>query len=409
MAEAHALCAGADLLLCVGSSLEVYPVAGLPSAGARRRRPAGDRDPGPDPVRPRRRGEARGRRGRGARRGPGGALRLSRSAVRRRGGAARARTPRRVSAILGCPLGRQVPAQGLVRCVAGDRPAAVELAEVLVSCPGACSASRSAEHRLEADPDLHRRLAHAAAVQVGPGAQDQLLADQRPLARRPAGRPSAPAAAARRRGPGVRRPAGPPAPPRTGRRRGRRPRRSRPGSPARVERGVRDRRVGACDAARRERARRRARAPPPPARRGAPRRRAAQSSHASGSSGTGSGIDHGQLGHGHRRRRLAGRPASASACRRSRRGGAGAPNVRATSTASVAPGSPADAPDSGRRRSRTSRRTRTGRRGSYSGNPSLPGANTFRDRVAQEIYSPTWASDARPWSLPDFFFLVGIE
>jgi NAD-dependent deacetylase len=30
MAEAEALAAGADLLLCVGSSLEVYPVAGLP-------------------------------------------------------------------------------------------------------------------------------------------------------------------------------------------------------------------------------------------------------------------------------------------------------------------------------------------------------------------------------------------
>lgn len=30
MAEARALCAGADLLLCVGSSLEVHPVAGLP-------------------------------------------------------------------------------------------------------------------------------------------------------------------------------------------------------------------------------------------------------------------------------------------------------------------------------------------------------------------------------------------
>ncbi len=30
MAEAQALCAAADLLLCVGSSLEVYPVAGLP-------------------------------------------------------------------------------------------------------------------------------------------------------------------------------------------------------------------------------------------------------------------------------------------------------------------------------------------------------------------------------------------
>jgi NAD-dependent deacetylase len=30
MAEAHQLCASADLLLCVGSSLEVYPVASLP-------------------------------------------------------------------------------------------------------------------------------------------------------------------------------------------------------------------------------------------------------------------------------------------------------------------------------------------------------------------------------------------
>jgi NAD-dependent deacetylase len=30
MREAQALCAAADLLLCVGSSLEVYPVAGLP-------------------------------------------------------------------------------------------------------------------------------------------------------------------------------------------------------------------------------------------------------------------------------------------------------------------------------------------------------------------------------------------
>jgi NAD-dependent deacetylase len=30
MARAHELCAGADLLLCIGSSLEVFPVAGLP-------------------------------------------------------------------------------------------------------------------------------------------------------------------------------------------------------------------------------------------------------------------------------------------------------------------------------------------------------------------------------------------
>jgi NAD-dependent deacetylase len=28
--RARALCEGADLLLCIGSSLEVYPVAGLP-------------------------------------------------------------------------------------------------------------------------------------------------------------------------------------------------------------------------------------------------------------------------------------------------------------------------------------------------------------------------------------------
>jgi NAD-dependent deacetylase len=31
MTEAESLAAGADLMLCVGSSLEVYPVAGLPS------------------------------------------------------------------------------------------------------------------------------------------------------------------------------------------------------------------------------------------------------------------------------------------------------------------------------------------------------------------------------------------
>jgi NAD-dependent deacetylase len=35
MEEAHALCAGADLLLCVGTSLEVFPVAGLPDVTRR--------------------------------------------------------------------------------------------------------------------------------------------------------------------------------------------------------------------------------------------------------------------------------------------------------------------------------------------------------------------------------------
>ena len=37
--RAEELAAGADLLLCVGSSLEVYPVAQLPAIDARRRRP----------------------------------------------------------------------------------------------------------------------------------------------------------------------------------------------------------------------------------------------------------------------------------------------------------------------------------------------------------------------------------
>jgi len=36
MAEATALCEGADLVLCVGSSLEVFPVAGLPSIALNR-------------------------------------------------------------------------------------------------------------------------------------------------------------------------------------------------------------------------------------------------------------------------------------------------------------------------------------------------------------------------------------
>ena len=54
MARAYALAAGADLLLCVGSSLEVYPVAGLPELTLSGRQ-TGDRHPGPDAVRRRRR------------------------------------------------------------------------------------------------------------------------------------------------------------------------------------------------------------------------------------------------------------------------------------------------------------------------------------------------------------------
>ena len=66
------LAAGADLLLCVGSSLEVYPVAQLPVDRAATGGAARDRHPGPDAVRRRRRGQARrrcrGRAGGGGRR-----------------------------------------------------------------------------------------------------------------------------------------------------------------------------------------------------------------------------------------------------------------------------------------------------------------------------------------------------
>ena len=43
LAEAQALCADADLLLCVGSSLEVYPVAALPEVTLRAGGPGGAR------------------------------------------------------------------------------------------------------------------------------------------------------------------------------------------------------------------------------------------------------------------------------------------------------------------------------------------------------------------------------
>ena len=53
--EAQALALEADLMLCVGSSLEVYPVAALPRRHARRRRRGGAGHAGPDALRRRRR------------------------------------------------------------------------------------------------------------------------------------------------------------------------------------------------------------------------------------------------------------------------------------------------------------------------------------------------------------------
>ena len=83
LARAPALAASADLLLCVGSSLEVWPVAGLPETTLAAGGARGDRDAGADAVRRRGGGEARRRRRGGAggarrgagltRAGPGGA------------------------------------------------------------------------------------------------------------------------------------------------------------------------------------------------------------------------------------------------------------------------------------------------------------------------------------------------
>ena len=52
MFEAHALAAEADLMIAIGSSLEVYPVASLPRVAQRRGGRAGAGDAGPDSVRP---------------------------------------------------------------------------------------------------------------------------------------------------------------------------------------------------------------------------------------------------------------------------------------------------------------------------------------------------------------------
>ena len=49
--RARELCEGADVLLCIGSSLEVHPVAGLPLLDARGGRRGGDHHAGADAAR----------------------------------------------------------------------------------------------------------------------------------------------------------------------------------------------------------------------------------------------------------------------------------------------------------------------------------------------------------------------
>ena len=74
MAEAESLAAGADLMLCVGSSLEVYPGRRAALGDARPRRADRRDHQGPDPLRSGRRRAHGRRRRRGPRRGARGAL-----------------------------------------------------------------------------------------------------------------------------------------------------------------------------------------------------------------------------------------------------------------------------------------------------------------------------------------------
>ena len=73
-ARAQALAATAALLLCIGSSLEVHPVASAPRAHPGVGRPRRHRHAGRDAVRRRRGGQARRRRRGGARGRHGGAV-----------------------------------------------------------------------------------------------------------------------------------------------------------------------------------------------------------------------------------------------------------------------------------------------------------------------------------------------
>ena len=72
--RARELAENADLMLCVGSSLEVFPAAGLPELTLAAGGSGRDRHPGPDALRRARPRPARRRRRRGA---PGGLAALS--------------------------------------------------------------------------------------------------------------------------------------------------------------------------------------------------------------------------------------------------------------------------------------------------------------------------------------------
>ena len=179
---------GADLLLCVGSSLEVYPVAGLPeltlAAGGRSRWSRASATPF---DRCRRRA-ARRRRGGRARGGAGGAVtptltRRYRGALK----ASRARSagldaaPARASTALAASTEPASAACG--RGGVTGRPQARPAPRAAPPCPPSSRhTSSSASAASRAIAELQRGLARAAVVEVAAGAQGELLAGERDVA-----------------------------------------------------------------------------------------------------------------------------------------------------------------------------------------------------------------------------------
>ena len=229
--RAYALAAGADVLLCVGSSLEVHPIAQLPGITRASGGAVAIVTQGPTPWDDARGGEARRRRrrrARGARRraltGRGRAQAGPRAA-RARSAASRRPSARSTAA---APAASRPPRErALGRRVDGGARSSRSSARRAPRSP-------RSPHGLElvasaaasATPQLQGRLAPATRVDVGARAQRELLAGERERRARRAARRGAPAgagAALRARAPA--RAAGARAPASSGPRRPARPRR----------------------------------------------------------------------------------------------------------------------------------------------------------------------------------------
>ena len=171
---------GADLLLCVGSSLEVYPVAGLPELTLRERRPHRDRHQELDLVR------LRGRRAAGRRRGGGARRRCSRRSVCVAGLTPAQRLAAAQDALAG-PRASRAARPGArsatavaSKCVLGGRDGGVAAGVegrqiVLLVGAGASRAARPAAPRARRAAEAPPR--GSSRVEVGAGSQQQRLAD----------------------------------------------------------------------------------------------------------------------------------------------------------------------------------------------------------------------------------------